>query len=83
MQGARRFLVRGARALGVEVIDRCNLTVLQEPGMEDLVAFLADNQVAHASGSHVLGYTPAPLQRPMLSCSYKHCSVDVPAWRGC
>ena len=37
--------MRGARALGVEVIDRCNLTVLQEPGMEDLVRFLADNQV--------------------------------------
>ena len=27
-------LVRGARALGREVIDRCNLTVLFEPGME-------------------------------------------------
>ena len=27
-----RFLVREARALGLEVIDRCNLTVLLEPG---------------------------------------------------
>ncbi|KAK9844053.1 hypothetical protein WJX81_003051 [Elliptochloris bilobata] len=40
-----RYLVREARALGLEVIDRCNLTVLQEPGQEDLPAFLADHQV--------------------------------------
>ena len=36
-----RDLVRGARALGVRVIDRCNLTILSEPGHEDLAAFLA------------------------------------------
>jgi radical SAM/Cys-rich protein len=36
-----RRLVRGARALGVRVIDRCNLTILSEPGQEDLAAFLA------------------------------------------
>jgi len=35
-------LVRGARALGKEVIDRCNLTVLFEPGMEKLPEFLAE-----------------------------------------
>jgi len=40
-----RFLVTEARKLGLEVIDRCNLTVIQEPGQEDLVDFLADNQV--------------------------------------
>ena len=40
-----RYLVRSARALGVEVIDRCNLTILFEPGQQDLAAFLADNQV--------------------------------------
>src|SRR5690606_36753704 len=40
-----RYLVREARALGAEVIDRCNLTVLQEPGQEDLAAFLADQGV--------------------------------------
>jgi radical SAM/Cys-rich protein len=37
-----RELVRGARALGVRVIDRCNLTILTEPGQEDLAAFLAN-----------------------------------------
>jgi radical SAM/Cys-rich protein len=36
-----RDLVRQARALGVRVIDRCNLTILSEPGQEDLAAFLA------------------------------------------
>jgi radical SAM/Cys-rich protein len=38
-------LVRGARALGREVIDRCNLTVLFEPGMEALPQFLAEQHV--------------------------------------
>jgi radical SAM/Cys-rich protein len=36
-----RKLVRGARALGRRVIDRCNLTVLFEPGQEDTAEFLA------------------------------------------
>jgi radical SAM/Cys-rich protein len=40
-----RDLVRGARALGVHVIDRCNLTILFEPGQEDLASFLAAQQV--------------------------------------
>ena len=38
-------LVVEARALGVKVIDRCNLTILSEPGQEDLARFLAENQV--------------------------------------
>jgi radical SAM/Cys-rich protein len=40
-----RALVRAARAHGVRVIDRCNLTILAEPGQEELAAFLADNRV--------------------------------------
>ena len=40
-----RQLVRAARAQGVRVIDRCNLTILGEPGFEDLAVFLAENQV--------------------------------------
>jgi radical SAM/Cys-rich protein len=40
-----RELVRAARARGVHVIDRCNLTILSEPGQEGLAAFLAANQV--------------------------------------
>ncbi len=40
-----RSLVRNARGLGVQVIDRCNLTILQEPGQEDLAAFLANEGV--------------------------------------
>jgi len=41
-----RHLVRVARARGVNVIDRCNLTVLFEPGQKDLARFLADHEVA-------------------------------------
>lgn len=40
-----RLLAQGARALGREVIDRCNLTVLFEPEQEDLAGFLAAHQV--------------------------------------
>jgi len=40
-----RRLVEAARKLGVQVIDRCNLTVLSEPGMEDLAEFLALHRV--------------------------------------
>lgn len=40
-----RWLVEQARALDVEVIDRCNLTILQEPGQETLAAFLAGQGV--------------------------------------
>ncbi|MBA4328350.1 MAG: radical SAM protein [Polaromonas sp.] len=36
-----RELVRAARAQGVRVIDRCNLTILFEPGQEGLAEFLA------------------------------------------
>lgn len=38
-----RGLVAGAAALGRRVLDRCNLTVLLEPGQEDTAAFLAAN----------------------------------------
>ena len=40
-----RNLVVAARATGVTVIDRCNLTILSEPGQEDLARFLADQGV--------------------------------------
>jgi radical SAM/Cys-rich protein len=40
-----RHLVRGARALGRRVIDRCNLTVLFEPDQGDTSDFLADQGV--------------------------------------
>jgi radical SAM/Cys-rich protein len=40
-----RYLVARARAMGVRVIDRCNLTILFEEGQEDLAQFLADHQV--------------------------------------
>ena len=42
-----RNLVRQVRAAGVDVIDRCNLTILNEPGHEDLASFLAEQGVCH------------------------------------
>ena len=43
-QGFRK-LVQEARSAGIHVIDRCNLTILFEPGYEGLAEFLADNKV--------------------------------------
>ena len=56
-----RRLVQAARGSGREVIDRCNLTILFEPGQEDLAAFLA------AQGVHVIAslpcYTPGNVDK--------------------
>ena len=41
-----RLLVDAAVEHGVRVIDRCNLTILLEPGQEDLAEFLAARRVA-------------------------------------
>lgn len=40
-----RYLASKARALGIRVIDRCNLTILFEPGQDDLADFLAREQI--------------------------------------
>jgi len=40
-----RELVRATRAMAVRVIDRCNLTIQEVPGQEDLAEFLASHQV--------------------------------------
>jgi radical SAM/Cys-rich protein len=51
-----RRLVSAARARGVDVIDRCNLTILEEPGQEDLADFLA------AQGVEVVASLPCYLE---------------------
>jgi radical SAM/Cys-rich protein len=40
-----RQLVCAARSMGVRVMDRCNLTILEIAGQEDLAQFLADEEV--------------------------------------
>jgi len=50
-----RFLVEQARCDGRQVLDRCNLTVLLEPGQEDLPPFLA------AMGVEVIASLPCYL----------------------
>ena len=51
-----RSLVVAARARGVRVIDRCNLTILEEPGQEGLAEFLA------AHGVEVVASMPCYLE---------------------
>ena len=45
MHGAFRSFVEGARSLGLRVIDRCNLTILEQPGYEWVDGFLAEQGV--------------------------------------
>ncbi len=40
-----RTLVARTRRQGIRVIDRCNLTILNEPGYQDLAPFLANHRV--------------------------------------
>jgi radical SAM/Cys-rich protein len=56
-----RSLVARARALGVRVIDRCNLTILSEPGQEGLAEFLAAHQVEVTASLPC--YSPANVDR--------------------
>ncbi len=51
-----RYLVREGHARGLRVIDRCNLTILEEPGQEDLAEFLA------AQGVDVVASMPCYLE---------------------
>ncbi|MBL8502601.1 MAG: arsenosugar biosynthesis radical SAM protein ArsS [Rhodocyclaceae bacterium] len=51
-----RRLVEAARGEGFKVIDRCNLTILNEPGQEDLADFLA------AHGVEVVASLPCYLE---------------------
>jgi radical SAM/Cys-rich protein len=51
-----RYLVERAAMRGLHVIDRCNLTILGEPGQEDLADFLA------AQGVEVIASLPCYLQ---------------------
>lgn len=45
MNAQFRYLVHEAWLRDVHVIDRCNLTILNEPGYEDLAEFLAEHSV--------------------------------------
>jgi radical SAM/Cys-rich protein len=52
----RHLVVEGSKR-GLEVIDRCNLTVLMEPDQEDLADFLAEHKVRVVASLPC--YTPA------------------------
>ena len=56
-----RDLVADARALGTRVIDRCNLTILSEPGQASLADFLAGQRVEITASLPC--YSPANVDR--------------------
>jgi len=56
-----RRLVTAARQAGLKVIDRCNLTILSEPGHEGLAAFLASEGVEVVASLPC--YTPTLVDR--------------------
>ncbi|RLA53531.1 MAG: radical SAM protein [Gammaproteobacteria bacterium] len=58
-----RYLVTEARAMGVEVVDRCNLTILLEPGYQQLPAFFAEHGVTVTASLPCYGETNVAEQR--------------------
>ncbi len=40
-----RYLVRAAHSKGIKIIDRCNLTILEDPHYKDMAEFLAEHHV--------------------------------------
>ncbi|GMH53132.1 hypothetical protein TrLO_g6635 [Triparma laevis f. longispina] len=54
LQESFRYIVEEARRLrpDIDIIDRCNLTVIHEPGQEDLIEFLVEHKV------HVIASLP-------------------------
>ncbi len=58
-----RRLVVGARELGLQVIDRCNLTVLLEPGQADTAEFLAEHRVRIVASLPCFGAETVDAQR--------------------
>lgn len=77
-----RYLVEAASELDVEIIDRCNLTVLVEPGQEYLAQFLADHKVWHQLIS-----PPSPLlhrhHRPNVTIPGLEVHYDCTSCRAC
>lgn len=43
------FIAKSAKELGKEVIDRCNLTILVQPGYEWIAPFLSENNISVAA----------------------------------
>jgi len=72
-----RHLVTAARRAGIRVIDRCNLTILSEPGYEDLAQFLA------AEGVEIVAslpcYTPELVDRQRGAGVYERSIAGIQA----
>ena len=56
-----KYLVREARRNEIDVIDRCNLTILKQPGFERMAEFLADQGVTITASLPC--YTPQKVDR--------------------
>ena len=69
-----KYLVREARRNGVEVIDRCNLTILKQPGFETMGKFLADQGVTITASLPC--YTPQKVDRQRGKGVYEE-SIEV------
>lgn len=63
LNGNFRSMVEHARERGKRVIDRCNLTILLEPGQEDLGEFLARHRVEISASLPCYGQVNVDKQR--------------------
>jgi radical SAM/Cys-rich protein len=69
-----KYLVREARRNGIDVIDRCNLTILKQPGFEGMGEFLADQGVTITASLPC--YTPQKVDRQRGKGVYEE-SIEV------
>src|SRR5437868_782938 len=72
-----RHLARSARAAGARVIDRCNLTILSEPGHEDLAEFLAREKIEIVASLPC--YTPELVDRQRGAGVYERSIAGIRA----
>jgi radical SAM/Cys-rich protein len=72
-----RWMVESARALGARVIDRCNLTILSEPGQGGLAQFLACHGVEVVASLPC--YTPELVDRQRGAGVYERSIAGIRA----
>ena len=58
-----RWFVKEARDMGIDVINRCNLTVVFEPGQEDTIEFLARHKVSVIASLPAISASQTDAQR--------------------
>ena len=77
-----RYLAAAARRRGVRVTDRCNLSILLEPGQEDLADFLAAEGVDVTASLPCILRHVMPARKAFYFPSIEACSASTSGRKG-